>query len=596
MKKILSFISITILIFAMSVVPAFAAGNGSITISSASGKQGDTVTLNVNMNSNPGLVTMTIRVTYDNNVLQLTGVADSKLLVGAQLNTTYNSPYTIAWVDGSATTNNTKTGKIASFTFKIKDDAKVGNSNVALQFIDSFDTNYNGNSFTATSGKITVNCKSHTYGAYTNKDAGNHTRTCSVCGAVETKAHTWNGGQVTKAATCKETGTKTFTCTACSATKTETIAKTNNHTYGAWTKTKAPTCTAKGSESRTCSVCQKVENRDIAATGHSMSGWKTTKEAGCETKGEQTRTCSKCSYKEVKATEALGHKFSNPTVTKQPTCTQTGIETGKCSVCGKETTNTIKALGHDFGAWADAKAATCTEKGAKERKCSRCDEVEKQETEPLGHDFEKPVIVKEPTLTEKGIEEGVCKRCGEKAQSELPCIYKDEATGIVITPEEGAFEKGSDIKIQVIEKENEQFETVKSALGDLAEEFVAYDVTAVLNNANIQPGKPVTVTFKIPEGYGKNVAVFYIRDDGTAEKLESVVSEDGTTVSATLSHFSSYAVVKLAEESADHSADTNNSADTTETKSSGGFPWVVILIALVLIGAIVAVIMIKKKK
>ena len=593
MKKILSIASIIILAFTMIVIPAFAAGNGSISISSASGKQGDTLTLNVNMNSNPGLVTMTIRVTYDTAVLQLTGVADSKLLVGAQLNTTYNSPYTIAWVDGSATTNNTKTGKIASFTFKIKDNAKVGTSNVTLQFVDSFDTNYNENSFTATSGKITVNCQSHTYGAYTNKDASNHTRTCSACGNVETKAHTWNSGTVTKSANCKETGTKTFTCTACNATKTETIAKTNNHTYGAWTQTKAPTCTAKGSESRTCSTCQHVETRDIAATGHSMSGWKTTKEAGCETKGEQTRSCSKCGQKETKAIAATGHKFSNPTVTKQPTCTDAGIETGKCSACGKTTTNTIKALGHNFGKWTDTKAPTCTEKGMQERKCSRCDMAEQRETNPLGHDFEKPVIVKQPTLTEKGIEEGVCKRCGEKTQSEIPCVFKDETTGIVFTPEEGTFEQGTEIKIDVIEKDNALFETVKTALGDIADEFVVYDVSAVLNNANVQPGKPVTVTFNIPDGYGKNVAVFYISDDGVAEKLETAVSGDGKTVSATLTHFSSYAVVKIADEKSTEKADAI--ANTTGT--SNNLLWIIVAIVVIaVIGVIIAIIVAKKKK
>ena len=112
---------------------------------------------------------------------------------------------------------------------------------------------------------------------YSKVNDSQHKHTCTVCGHTETANHTWNGGSVTKTATCKETGVKAYTCTACNATKTETIAKTNNHTYGSWEQTKAPSCTEKGQESRTCSTCQKVETRDIKATGHSMGAWTQTK-------------------------------------------------------------------------------------------------------------------------------------------------------------------------------------------------------------------------------------------------------------------------------------------------------------------------------
>lgn len=482
---------------------------------------------------------------------------------------------------------------------------------------------------------VKINCATHSYGNYTNANATNHSRTCSVCGTVETNVHSWNSGNITKSASCKETGVKTYNCTAtgCGATKTETIAKTNNHTYGSWGQTKAPSCTGKGTESRACSTCQKVETRDIsatghkmgswmqtkaptcttkgteqrkctvsgcsytetrdiAATGHNMGGWKTTKEATCEAKGEQTRSCSKCSHKETKAIDALGHKFSNPTVTKQPTCTETGIETGKCTRCNRETTKTIKATGHSFSTWVDTKAATCTEKGAQEHKCSKCNTVESRETDALGHDFDKPVVIKEPTLTEKGIEEGTCKTCGEKTQAELPCAFKDETTGIEIKTDEGVFQEGTEIKIEVIEKEHTEFEKVKTALKEVGSNFVAYDVSAIRDNVVVQPNGTVTVSFKIPEGFGKNVAVFYISDDGISEKLESAISEDGKSISATLSHFSSYAVVEL------DAADTETNVDNATDENSSNTLWIIIAIVAVIIiaGVIIAIIFIKKKK
>ena len=401
--------------------------------------------------------------------------------------------------------------------------ASVNMQNVSVNVIAKKDAAETLN-YTA-SKSVKINCASHTFSAYTNINSANHSRTCSVCGTVETNAHTWNGGETIKTATCKETGEKRFTCTACNATKTEVVAKTNNHTYSAWTQTKAPTCTDKGSESRTCSTCRNTETREIAASGHK------------------------------------------------------------------------------FGKWTETKAATCTDKGAKERKCSKCDTVEKDEINPLGHDFKSPVIIKKPTLTEKGIEEGICKRCGEKAQSELPCFFKDEATDVVLSPEYGAFKQGTEIKIEVIKNDNSFYETVKTALGDKSEEFIAYDISAVLNNVNIEPDKPVTVTFKIPDGYGKNVAVFYIKDESDAEKLESTVSEDGSTVSVTLTHFSSYAVAKLSEKaSPSATAKTEKSTDekpeTTKNsvKRNKAIGTIILITVIILLIATAVILYLKKRK
>ena len=225
MKKLLSMLIVLVMLCGLLVLSASAAGNGSMSMSSASGNRGDTVTLSVNLNSNPGLVTMTIKVSYDTSVLELINVSDPGLLVGSHLNTNYGSPYTISWVDFAATTNNTKTGTIATFTFKIKDNAAIGDSTVSLQFVDSYDTDYNENSFSASSGRVTVVCN-HSYGDWTKADDNNHKRVCSICSKEETASHTWNSGTVTQEPTCKDEGVKTYTCTTCNGTKTESVAKT----------------------------------------------------------------------------------------------------------------------------------------------------------------------------------------------------------------------------------------------------------------------------------------------------------------------------------------------------------------------------------
>ena len=319
MKKWLSTLIVLIAMFTMLTLTASAAGNGSVSMGSASGNRGDTVSLRVNLNQNPGLVTMTIRVSYDTSVLQLTNVSNPGVLVGAQLNTNYTSPYTISWVDGATTVNNTKTGTVAEFTFRILDNAKLGDSTVTLEFVDSYDTNYNENSFSAASGKVTVTCK-HSYGAWTKVNDTTHKRICSGCAKEETANHTWNSGTVTKQASCKETGSRTYTCTACSATKTETITKTADHKYGTWTKASDTT------HKHTCSVCAKEETAN-----HTWNSGTVTKKASCKEAGVKTYTCTACNATKTES------------VTKLTTHTYDHACDTDCNVCG-----TTRSVSHTY--------------------------------------------------------------------------------------------------------------------------------------------------------------------------------------------------------------------------------------------------------
>lgn len=593
MKKIFTFLTTIILICGVCIVPASAAGSGKIALSSANGKQGDNVTLNVTMSNNPGLVTMSIRVEYDTNILQLIRVADTKLLVGSQLNTNYGSPYKITWADGSATVNNNKTGTIANFTFKIKDNAKVGSTNVKLSFIDSYDTDYAENNFSATSGKIDVGCANHTFGNYTKVNDGTHKRACTACGFEETKNHTWNGGTITKQASCKESGTKHFTCTACGAAKDETIAKTNSHNWGGYKVTRNPTCTAPGTQTRTCSVCGKSETQPINATGHSMGAWSQSKAPTCTAAGEEKRSCSKCGHTETKAINALGHSFSNPTVTKAPTCTETGVESGKCTRCGQTTTNTIKAKGHKFGAWEDTKPATCTEGGIKERKCADCGASETKATEALGHDFENPTIVKAATISETGLKEGKCRRCGETASEVIPCTAQDEATGTLFETSEGVFAAGTQLSVEEIKTDNPTFDSAKNILKDICNEFKLYNIKALLDGAEVTPNGEITATFNIPEGYGRDIALYIIKADGTSEKVNCEISGDGKTLTAKLTALGDYAICKLGESAA---GTENDAVIEKPEKNSTAFYIIIAVCAAVLIGGGIAFMVIKKKR
>ena len=587
MKKIGSILLSAFLIFSLlSAFPAAAAGGIVGSVGTTDARQGDTVTLTVNLTANPGFSFLSVTPKFDTAAFTVT--AENGTVCPS-----FTSGKNYIWNASGA--DITVTGVLLKLTVKIHDDAAPKEYSLSLAVRECYNNAGQDVSCIIDAGKIRVSCKNHTYGAYSKANDGQHQRTCSVCGYVETSNHTWNSGTVTKPATCKESGTKVFSCTACGAEKTETVAKTNAHTWGEWHITKQPTCTTPGTTTKTCSVCGKTEDQTVGATGHSMGGWTQSKAPTCTENGEEKRSCSKCSYVETRTVNALGHSFSNPTVTKQPTCTEPGIESGKCSRCGQTTTNTIKAKGHSFGAWSDTKAATCTEGGTQERKCSACDAVESRTTKALGHDFENPTIVKEATISSTGLKEGKCKRCGETTSEVIPCSAKDETTGTVFEADEGVFEAGTELGVEEISEDNPSYASAENVLKESCSAFKLYSLTATQNGAATQPNGEVTVTLPIPDGFGTDVALYLLAEDGTAEKIEAVVSEDGKTISAKLTKLGELAIAKLGE-GTPAGADDNAPTDTPVATKNHTVLYIVLIVVVLGAGAAVAVVLIKKKR
>ena len=72
----------------------------------------------------------------------------------------------------------------------------------------------------------------HKWGAWMPvQGEDSHSRQCSACQASEKVAHSWDGGKVTKPATCAVDGEKTFTCATCRTTRIETIPATGVHDF-----------------------------------------------------------------------------------------------------------------------------------------------------------------------------------------------------------------------------------------------------------------------------------------------------------------------------------------------------------------------------
>lgn len=224
-------------------------------------------------------------------------------------------------------------------------DYKHGANNVAT---------YSGGSLVPVGGGSTTH--THSFTNWKSNGDGTHTATCScgdkktedctfnskgkctVCGYTKPTepstteepvcSHTWNKGEVTKAATCTAKGVKTYTCTKCGAKKTEEIPALD-HSWDSGKVTKQPTCTTKGEKIYTCTKCGATKPEEIPATGqHSYGDW-----SGWSSNNNGTHSRShSCTVCHDAQSETENCTYSE--VVTPPTTTSQGYTTHTCQVCG----------------------------------------------------------------------------------------------------------------------------------------------------------------------------------------------------------------------------------------------------------------------
>ena len=104
-----------------------------ISVGEVLGEAGETVTVAINLDKNPGLIGARIHVAFDSSVLTLIDVKDNGILgeyqFGGDLNVT---PYTMFWENGLSESNLTSTGTLVYLTFKIADNATAGEYAISI--------------------------------------------------------------------------------------------------------------------------------------------------------------------------------------------------------------------------------------------------------------------------------------------------------------------------------------------------------------------------------------------------------------------------------------------------------------------------------
>lgn len=116
------------------------------------------------------------------------------------------------------------------------------------------------------------------------------------------------------------------------------------------------------------------------------------------------------------------------------------------------------------------------------------------------------------------------------------------------------FENGTTVTVEKI-TQGETYEAVKKALaqaGATMDGAAVLEFTATKDGKPVQPDGALSVTFAIPEGLtASNLKLFYVSPDGKYEEVKITVDPDARTVTANLTHFSTYVLANVARSAND---------------------------------------------
>ncbi|MDO4608451.1 MAG: cohesin domain-containing protein [Clostridia bacterium] len=243
-KRILTFIFC--LVFCLGFCPTvFAADNAAISLSNVSAMPEETVTIDVEIKNNPGIMGMAFSIAYDNDAFEYVKY-ENGWLSGMTVKDHPDKGHVIfVYV---ATKDKTDNGKMLSVDFKIKQKATPGHHTITLA----------NNNFEKHGTKL--------HNSFSNSKQ-------------EFIVPNIKSGSIKVGETCINAG----------------------HKYGEWNITKEATCTETGLKNHTCvrdeSICieeGRYEEVEIPITHDFEKEWTVDEVATPEKDGVMTRHCTKC--------------------------------------------------------------------------------------------------------------------------------------------------------------------------------------------------------------------------------------------------------------------------------------------------------------
>ena len=247
---------------------------------------------------------------------------------------------------------------------------------------------------------------------------------------IAQKAHTWNKGVVTTAATCTKQGVRTYTCTVCKGTKKVSIAATG-HKNKVLKNARQATCAKAGYTGDTyCKDCNAKlsSGKTIAKKAHTWDAGKVTKKATCTVKGTKTYTCKICKATKTSSIAATGHRHTELRNVKKATCGQEGY-TGDtyCKDCKAKVSSgkVIAKTPHENKIVKFAKESTCKSEGyTGDIFCYDCGSLieEGAVIDKLEHIWDSGKITVQPTAAKTGVRTYTCENCGVTKKTTIPVL------------------------------------------------------------------------------------------------------------------------------------------------------------------------------
>ncbi len=208
-----------------------------------------------------------------------------------------------------------------------------------------------------------------------------------------------------KAPTCTEPGEESRTCTVCGDVQTRTTPAPGH----------VPGSEADCTKDCICTVCGEIL---VPAYGHSVV-LKEKKPAHCEFSGHELYYCENknCDYEYKIIIPPTGHSYEAEVI-REATCALNGLIRHTCTICC-EYYDIITYAEHSFEQ-TEYIPATCTVDGRIVYTCQNCPE-QYTETITAGHQYVS-AVTKEPTYTEPGTLTYTCTVCGHSYSQQIPML------------------------------------------------------------------------------------------------------------------------------------------------------------------------------
>ncbi len=138
MKRIIAFIFALAILFSFTAITASAEDGVTLSANSPAGAISDTVTVDVTLAKNSGIIGMTLWAEYDSSQLTLVKVENGDIFGSIYITSQdYKvNPYCIAFLDYASNKNYTKTGSLVKLHFKIKSTAKENTASTVKLYSD----------------------------------------------------------------------------------------------------------------------------------------------------------------------------------------------------------------------------------------------------------------------------------------------------------------------------------------------------------------------------------------------------------------------------------------------------------------------------